>query len=285
MRRKPITTSALGWIVFFSIAFCPHGVWSSSLVFGVHPYLSSTELSARFTPLCDYLSTQLGQEVKLKIAVTFDALIDQLIAGKVDVAFMGSSNYVLLKQRCDHITLLGKLKGRQPYLRGALVVRHDSGIKTVAQLAGKRLAFVSPNSTMGYGVTTYVLVEAGIYAQDLAARQFLKNHENVAYAVLAGFFDAGSVKQEIVMQPCFKELRVLAPLPEVADHLFVAGPSVSPSLAKAVSQALLTLDEQNEHGLLQRIRDDVVAIVPVEDWEYDPLRNYQRAIRRFEAGP
>ncbi len=87
------------------------------------------------------------------------------------------------------------------------------------------------------------------------------------------------------MQPCFKELRVLAPLPEVADHLFVVGPSVSPSLAKAVSQALLTLDEQNEHGLLQRIRDDVVAIVPVEDWEYDPLRNYQRAIRRFEAGP
>ncbi len=135
MRRKPINTSALGWIVFFCIACSPHGVWSSSLVFGVHPYLSSTELSARFTPLCDYLSTQLGQEVRLKIAVTFDALIDQLIAGKVDVAFMGSSNYVLLKQRCEHITLLGKLKGRQPYLRGALVVRHDSGINTVAQLA------------------------------------------------------------------------------------------------------------------------------------------------------
>ena len=176
-------------------------------------------------------------------------------------------------------------RGQQPNLRGAIVVRKDSPIMEVSQLKGKRMAFVSRNSTMGYGVTTHVLVTAGIYSKDLATWQFLKNHENVAYAVLAGFFDAGSVKQEILKQACFDELRMLAPLPEVADHLFVAGPSVSRSGAEAFSRALQALDNLGRHDVLQAIRNDVWAIVPVEDWEYDGLRDYQRAIVRFEAGP
>nr|WP_320049967.1 PhnD/SsuA/transferrin family substrate-binding protein [uncultured Desulfuromonas sp.] len=285
MQRNFTIRLALRLIFFISIISFTAPISADAFVLGVHPYLSATELTSRFTPLCDYLSAQLGEEVTVKISATFDVLLDETVSGTVDVAFMGSSNYVRLKQRCDQLVLLGKLKGQQPNLRGAIVVRKDSPIMEVSELKGKRMAFVSHNSTMGYGVTTHVLVHAGVYSKDLAAWQFLKNHENVAYAVLAGFFDAGSVKQEILNQACFDELRVLAPLPEVADHLFVAGPSVSKSEAEAFSRALQALDTLGRHDVLQAIRNDVWAIVPVEDREYDGLRDYQRAIIRFEAGP
>jgi phosphonate transport system substrate-binding protein len=262
-------------------------VQADSLILGVHPYLSTTELHARFEPLCTYLSERTGDDVELQVAPTFNALIDALLQGQVDVAFMGSSNYVLLSRRSTQLVLLGRLHNREGQLHGAIVVPQDSPLQRVDDLRGRQIAFVSPDSTMGYRLTTCVLQQAGIHADDLAGWQFLHNHENVAYAVLGGFFDAGSVKQEILRDPRFGHLRVLVPLPAVADHLFVAckGARLSGERLHTFQQILLSLNETPRgRELLQGIRDDVIAIQPVEDAVYDRLRQYETCVDTFEAG-
>lgn len=259
---------------------------AASLRLGVHPYLSAIELNHRFLPLCDYLSQQSHQPVSLVVTSTFNDLLDQLLAGKLDLAYMGSSNYTLLAQRGQKVSLLGQLRGEKQNLRGAIVVRHDSPIAQISDLRGKRMAFVNPNSTMGYRVTTHVLVNAGIRAADLSSWTFLGNHENVAYAVLAGAYDAGSVKQEILHDPRFQDLRILAPLSEVADHLFIAGPSVAPAQLQRLQQAFLALnDNENGRTILRTIRKDIIGIVPATDQDYDQLRLYEQAIPIFEGRP
>ncbi len=252
---------------------CSSAMAAKPLVFAVHPFLSALELHERFQPLVDELSVRTGYEIVLQVSKDYPTHVDTLCSGRADIVFMGPSIYVNAFDCNPGIKLLGVLNGRIPMLRGAIIVRKESPLKSLSDLNGHSIAFVSRQSTMGFKLACAELHKVGLSLDRLSAHAFLGNHENVAFSVLAGKFDAGSVKYEAYEKMCNEGLRILAEQPQVADHAFVASSSLEEGIVLKIKDVLLHLHE-TEFGrkILHNLRPDAVAIRPVRNEDYDPLR-------------
>jgi len=247
---------------------------SKALILAVHPYLNSQELKKRFTPLAKYLSTELGQEVLVRLGRNYEEHLQAICHDEVDIAFVGPAPYIKLSSRSQSISLLSKLSIQgQPGYRGHIITHKDSNIQNMEDLLGKSFAFGDPNSTMSHLVPRYMLQDIGISKDDLGYSQFLYSHRNVAHAVLAGDFAAGAIKHEVFQEFADKGLREVAITPLIPTHLFVASHTLADLLVNKIKQAMLKINQTKEGLLaLKAIHWQLNALVPVKDSDYQQLR-------------
>lgn len=252
------------------------------LVLGVHPYLTPTEVVARFTPLADYLAHELGRKVIVRVGRDYDEHIDFIGQNRVDIAFLGPASYVKLVQKYGAKPLLATIAvAGKPTLKGYIIVRRDSAIRRLPDLKGKHFAFGDHASTMGYIVPYYMLLEAGINLKQLAAHQFLASHDSIALAVLTGDFDAGAVKSETFDLYQSRGLRVLAATPEMPEHLFVASTTLPNPLVQRLRQLLLGLDKTAAGpGIMKSINPGMTAMAPSSPEAYQRLRRIVEKVER-----
>ncbi|MDA8098901.1 MAG: phosphate/phosphite/phosphonate ABC transporter substrate-binding protein [Nitrospiraceae bacterium] len=248
----------------------------------VHPYLAASELVKRFTPLGEYLSRKIGKSVAVEVGNTYETHIHRIGNGIVDIAFMGPASYVQLTERYGKRPILAAFQTKEgKFFHGRIMARKDSSITSLSQLKGKRFVFGDPNSTMSHVVPRYLLLKSGIRLKDLAEVKFLANHDNIAMGILAGTFDAGAVKEEVFLQYESRGLRSLATTPPIPDHLFVVRAGFPADTTRALQDAMLHLADTAEgRSILTGIRNDVTALVPAEDAEYDSLRTIMRELKR-----
>ena len=250
------------------------------LILAVHPYLPSEEIHKRFTPLAEYLGKQLGRPVQVRVGRDYIQHVEAIGLNNVDIAFMGPSSFVLMGERYGAKPLLARIaiKGK-PRLSVYIVTSVNSTLRNLGDLRGKRFAFVDPDSTMGTIVPRYVMQQAGIELKTLASYQYLGGHKNVALGVLSGDYDAGAVKSEVYDEMASRGLRVLAKLPEVSEHLFVARSDMPDKQVAQLRQALLQLQGEADGVVIMRaMNKDMTAMVPVVDADYDNLRKIQRTV-------
>jgi phosphonate transport system substrate-binding protein len=274
-----LTQLRLGWpLLAVALALAaprPSGAASEkALILGVHPFLPSTELVEKFGPLASHLSRELNRTVRLEISRDYQSHIESVSAGEYDFAYMGPVSYVRLVGKHGEVPLLAKLEvDGNPTFQGVILVREDSPLEGLGELVGKRFAFVGPSSTMGFIVPRYLLKQRGVTVEKLAAHSFLKNHDNVALAVLVGDFDAGAVKEETFQKFASRGARALAMTPPIPEHLFVASSRQSSDVTGRLKAALLRIAVTPE-GLsaLRFIKGTATNLVPVDDRDYDLLR-------------
>jgi len=250
------------------------------LILAVHPYLPSVEIQQRFAPLADYLSKQLGRQVQVRVGRDYEQHIEAVGLNSVDIAFMGPASYVLMVERYGDKPLLARveIKGK-PILSGYIITSVNSALRSLSDLRGKRFAFVDQDSTMGTIVPRYVLQQAGVGLKQLGAYQHLGGHKDVALGVLNGDFDAGAVKSEVYDELASRGLRVLAKLPDVSEHLFVACADMPANHVAFLRQTLLQLKSApNGTAILHAINKEMTAMVPVADADYNSLRKLQHAV-------
>lgn len=257
------------------------------LILAVHPYLDYREVVARYSPLAEYLSRELGQEVVVRVGKDYKEHIGYIGRDVVDMAFLGPASYVKMTTVYGPKPLLARLEIRgRPVFRGKIVVRKDSDIDTLGQLKGKRFAFGDPASTMSHLVPRLMLHEAGVAGEDLGGFQFLGSHRNVAFGVLAGDFDAGAVKEEIYYRLQGQGLKAIATTPALSEHLFVARAGLPIQTVDAIRDALYWLQDTPEgQAIMRGIKKDMSAMVPVEDSDYDNLRRMLGDLERLGVNP
>lgn len=255
----------------------------AELVLGVHPFKPATQLTAAFAPLAAYLSGALGQPVTLRVSRDYPEHVEAVGRGEFDIAYLGPSLYVKLREAYGPQSLLARQQiGNAPVFRSRIFVRADSPVKTLADLAGKRFAFGSKNSTMGHYVPRHMLQQADITVERLAGHNFVSDHVNVALGVLAGEFDAGAVKEDVYFQYEKRGLRAIAASEDFSDHLLVAGPRLSAAQVARLRQALLRMHATpGGRAALQAMTPGVTALVPVRDGDYDNLRAVLKALREM----
>lgn len=141
------------------------------------------------------IETALGVPVKVFTPADYDGVIQGLLGGTLDMAWLGASGYakiyltdadavspVLTKQNID---------GSTGYYSIGLA-RKDSGITSMAEAKGKSFAFADPNSTSGYLVPGAELTEAyGTLDQYFSEVRFSGGHEQTIVAVANGDVQAG----------------------------------------------------------------------------------------------
>lgn len=260
-------------LILLPLSFPAQAV-KQALVFGVHPYLHSTTLVERFTPLVKYLSEKLGRDIQMRVGTSYQGHIDAFTRGEIDFAYFGPAPFIKLTENNKSFRPLGRLSfSGQDTFRGAIIVHKDSDIKSLADLAGKSFAFGDPNSTLSSLVPRRMLQDAGVELEDLAGYSYLNNHHNVALAVLVGKYDAGGVKSEVFKKYQARGLQVLQWTPEIPTHLFVAGPGLDAAQAEQISVLLQSLkDDPRAKNIMQSIKKGTTAIIPASISEYEELR-------------
>jgi len=136
-------------------------------------------------------------EVKMFPSPNYNGVIQGLLGGTIDIASMGAASYAAIALKDDKavdpiLTYTGS-DGSSGYY-SIMVARKDSGIKTLADLKGKKLGFADPDSTSGYLVPNVALPkEIGMpVKQYFSETGFGGGHENLVLAVLDKKFDAGT---------------------------------------------------------------------------------------------
>jgi phosphonate transport system substrate-binding protein len=282
----PISVRTFLLTVFFlaSVAGRPFAAAPASapLTLCVHPYLSATELNKRFTPLAEYLGRQLGRPVQLEIGSSYDAHLHKIANGIVDIAFMGPSSYVKLTDQYGKRPLLAAFQTKEgKFFHGHIMVRKDSPITSLSQLKGKRFVFGDRASTMSHFVPRHMLLKAGIDVKQFSEVSYLPNHENIALGILAGTFDAGAVKEEVFLQYEPRGLRSLARSGPISDHVFIARADLPDRTVQALRKALLQLSNSDEgRRILSSLRNDVIALVPSDDHDFDGLRAIMNDLKK-----
>jgi len=127
-----------------------------------------------------------------------------------------------------------------------------------------------------------MLWKEGLDVSDLAMYEFLDDQENVALGVLMGVFDAGAVDVEVFEKYRDKGLAVLASDPDVAEHVFVTSSRLSTAEVEALRNALFALNTTDSgRAVLHSMDQNVTALVPVSEREYEPLRNMIHTLKNM----
>jgi phosphate/phosphite/phosphonate ABC transporter binding protein len=221
------------------------------LKFGFTPVLSETEMRAEFEPLAACLSDSIGQRVVLYIAKDYGDLRTQMEAGAVDIGSFSPFAYVDAA-RGGKIRIIAQsiLDGSATY-RGVIVARQQSGLKTVADLRGKRFAFVDPKSASGYVYPRAMLIEKGITPESYFKETiFAGDHTEVIAAVLEGRADAGAIYEGALGVAKSngvptENLVILASTEPIPHDAIAVRTGLDEALVKKIQAALVDLDKSD----------------------------------------
>lgn len=260
--------------IIVNLAFAAQSSGQKPLILAVHPYLPHDEIISRFTPLADYIARSIGRPVEVRVGRDYEEHINAIGNDSVDIAYMGPAGYVNLVEKYGKQPLLVRqVVDGQTLLKGEIIVRQDSSLQSLSELKGKRFIFADANSTMGSVLPQGMLVQAGVPLTSLARYKFLEGHDNVAMAVLAGDYDAGAVKEEVFTKYKPRGLRVLAHIPSVYDHVFVASAKLPTALIDSLRSLLLKLNALPEgRSIMSSIHPKMTALAAPVDSDYDSLR-------------
>ena len=241
-----------------------------SLVFGVHPFKAPEELAKMFRPLLDYLQKETGSTISFRTAKDYDAALNALVAGDIQISYMGPSPYAMASGKySDKIQLLGTLanKGGDPTFKGVIIAREGSAINSLADLKGKKFAFGDRDSTLSCYMPAAMLMKAGVF--DGIEYKFLGSHDNVAKAVSMGMFDGGGIQPSIAEKYVGKGVKVIAESEPVYEHVLVVSASVDEETRNKLRSAVLNLKDRT---VLDAIKKDMSGFVEGKPSDYDTLR-------------
>ena len=145
-----------------------------------------------------YAEEALGVPVKLFAPADYDGVIQGLLGGTIDMAWLGASGYAKVyltdPEAVDVVLVKTNLDGSFTY-RSIGFARRDSGIASLEDVKGRKFGFGDPNSTSGYLIplveipaVTGASMESGAYFGDVV---FTGGHEQTIVAVANGDVDAG----------------------------------------------------------------------------------------------
>jgi phosphonate transport system substrate-binding protein len=148
--------------------------------------------------LADYTAEALGVETRLFAPADYNGVIQGLLGGTLDMAWLGASAYAATylqdPEAVEPVLVKTNLDGSFSY-HSIGFARADSGIASIEDLQGKVFGFGDPNSTSGYLIPSIeipqgfgVTMEPGDFFGDVT---FTGGHEQTIVAVANGDIDAG----------------------------------------------------------------------------------------------
>jgi phosphonate transport system substrate-binding protein len=150
---------------------------------------------ARYDKFQQLLSQRLGMPVKLFPAADYAGVMQALAAGELEGAELTASSFAgaWLDCKCLEPLVVPREQDGSVYYVSAMVVRADSGIKSLQDMKGRSLAWADPNSTSGYLIPAASLKAMGIKLDDgayFSRLGFAGGHEQGIIAVVNHQYDA-----------------------------------------------------------------------------------------------
>jgi phosphonate transport system substrate-binding protein len=266
-------TSFFHTALFVTLTFATYPVCSAEnglYRFGVVPQFEQRKLFRIWRPILDDLEQRTGLRFKLVGSPKIPVFEEKYKEGAYDFSYM-NPYHLLLAHDCQGYLPLVKDGGRM--LKGILVVAKESPVKRVQELAGKPVAFPSPNAL---GASLLMRAElAQLHGVEVLPR-YVQTHSSVYLHVALGQTAAGggvaatlrSQKPEIR-----QKLRILYETRPISPHPISVHPRVPEADRKKVQQALLDMAETKKGAaLLAKIPMRKAVVASLED--YKPMSDW-----------
>jgi phosphonate transport system substrate-binding protein len=225
-------------------------------------YENPEQLVKDVRPVTAYLSQKLGIPVKHFVATDYAGVVEAMRAKRADMGFMGPLQYVMAHQEAGAYPIVGELYRGKPTYFSRIFVRKDRGIKALADLRGKTIAFTDPLSSSGYMYPLDLFKRAGLFqSADTANRFFRRTYfaggdEQALRAVLNGFADAAGIGQyaiNLLPQADRDRLTTIAQTPPIPSHCVVVRRDLNPQTVAKLQASLLALNKGPNRKLLTQL--------------------------------
>jgi phosphonate transport system substrate-binding protein len=252
-----------------------------ALILGVFPRYNASETTTRYTALTEYLQERLGRKIVLVTSKDFQSFWRGVEERRYDIVQYNQYHYIR-SAKTYQVIAHNKEFGKST-MAGALYVRKDSGITSLAQLRGRTVLFGGGEDAMiGYIAPVYMMLQAGLKKDEFTS-QFTITPINSVIGVYRKQADAAGSADNAVGQPVIRnaintdELTALA-VSEQLLHLPWAVKRAMPAQLRQTIQSSLVDLENSEAGRNILKTALLTGIGTADDKDYDPHRKMVRAV-------
>ncbi len=255
------------------------GTEDNPIVMSFVPSGDTQDIIASGDQIAKAVTDATGLVVKSEVGTDFAAVREAMGAGKAHIGWLNTFNYVLASEKYDvDVGLVTQRYGATSYV-GQINVRADSGITSLADLKGKVMCWVDPNSTSGYIIPRIMLAANGVDPdKDFAQTVEAGSHPNVITAVYNGDCDAGasyddardSVEEDL---PDVKEkVVILATTTDIPNDSVSFVKDFPSDMRQQVIDALLAYAATPEGQEALNTLYNIENLQPADDTFYDGFR-------------
>ena len=252
------------------------------LTFGMQPQWSREQMQRMFGPLMRYLSEKTGHEFRLRVTEDYGALLDEMNSGLIDIGKFSPYGYVLAKKTNAVRLFATELTNGRPWYRGYVIVRKDSGLRSIDDLRGKRFSYTDPNSTSGFIYPRALLVERGIDPNGFFKEvHYAGSHDVCIRGVAGGKIDAGATwdvaledeSDSKLLGVNGDELAIIHRTEKIPNDGYAARAGLDEAVVDEIQRALLELSrDKKKLGEVIDWKTRIDGFVPGDDAAYEVVR-------------
>ncbi|HEY0743620.1 MAG TPA: phosphate/phosphite/phosphonate ABC transporter substrate-binding protein [Chryseosolibacter sp.] len=267
-----------------------------TLIFATYRYSENNRIK-NIEPFAKYFGGVVNHPVKVKSYDSVHELIAALEKKEVDIAFINTFGYLLLREKSSDYTIAAALhlaKGARSTYQSAIVSSESSGIKSLETLSsnpGKfSLLLVNPGSTSGNLIPRLRMAELGMANPEkfFTSVTYTKNHALTLKQVAAGKSDLGAFGSEEYHKALLadKEMAKKVNLLWESDPIPLGPALFSKDLPREISdqliELLLSLHVKNPSAL-EAIKSGWTEAIPAEKFQRVNERYYTDIIKNDPA--
>ncbi|MSU91180.1 phosphate/phosphite/phosphonate ABC transporter substrate-binding protein [Rhodobacteraceae bacterium 2CG4] len=248
------------------------------------PQENPEKLLGDIEAITGWLAEQIGVPVEGFVTIDHAAAVEALRNGDADISFMGALPFVLAEAEIGAVPLLSEVYRGAPSYTGRIFVRRDSGIRSLADLRGKDIAFADPISESGYLYPLAEFVKAGLIEGPGAAETFFGRvffaggYQQAMQAMAEGLVDAAGASQyaDLLLTPVQQaEVTWIAESVPIPSHLVIARPGLDAGLQDRFVAAMLQLNAPENRDKLSYLYGPD-GYVTADAAAYDGVREMAR---------
>ena len=250
------------------------------------PSGETERVTAGAEDVASLLEDETGLFFQIRVATEYAGAIEAMCADppEAQMASLATFAYVMAADRgCADAALLSVRFGSPTY-NGQILVRADSGITSLEDLAGKTFCRPDPLSTSGWVIPSIMLQAAGVDPNtDLAEVVDAGSHDAVAAAVYNGDCDAGATyvdARDAVIEDIpdiMDETVVIAIEPDIPNDGVQFVPSMSEDMRQKIVDGLLAVAQTEEGSAALDTAYSWTELIRADDGMYDQFRQILQA--------
>jgi phosphonate transport system substrate-binding protein len=279
MNRKTITLAAT-LLALAAAAYSPGAAAQQAYAFYVLHQRTVSLTAQYWNPIMTHVSKKSGVPIELKLAKTAHEGNAKAEAGEYDFQY---TNHFFTPER-DRLGWKVIARPAGPGIRSQIVVPVDSPIKTLQDLEGKEVGFVSRDGFTGYWLPLDALLRQNVNVKVV----FTGNQEASSAQLRVNKIAAAGVNSTVMARYGRREnfqYRALWTSEPYGDLCIMAHKKVPADKAAAVRAALIGMASDPEGRQVLQAGADLLKMngelgfVAAEDSEYDNYRKFYRTTK------
>jgi phosphonate transport system substrate-binding protein len=206
-------------------------------------------------------------------------MIEAMRHGRIDLAYFGPLSYVMAKSKSDIEAFAAIVKKGSATYQGVVIGNAAAGVKTLADIKGKDMAYGDPASTSSHLIPKSILAAEGLKHGKDYKEHFLGAHDAVALTVQNGKAQAGGLSRPILESLIEKgvikadKINVLTYSKPFPQYPWTMRSDLAPSLKTKIKEAFYTARDKS---VLKPFKAQSFA--PMEDKDYDVVRDLAKIL-------